>query len=78
MRIDIKSLHLKLKIVASIDYRIGLVLKDVGNQLIIDSLDFKRAIQWGLQDLQGAVRHFKSHGEKYGIDPDHPGGSPGK
>ena len=57
-------------VVASIDYRIGLVLKDVGNQLIIDSLDFKRAIQWGLQDLQGAVRHFKSHGEKYGIDPE--------
>ena len=63
------SLAVRGYVVASIDYRIGLVLKDLGNQLFIDSLDFKRAIQWGAQDLQGAIRYFKFHAEKYKINP---------
>ena len=64
------SLATRGYVVASIDYRVGLILKDAKNQLIIDSLDFKRAIQWGVQDLQGAVRYFKNHGEMYKIDPE--------
>lgn len=63
------SLAVRGYVVASIDYRIGLVLKDFGNQLHIDSLDFKRAIQWGVQDLQAAIRYFKFHAEKYKINP---------
>lgn len=63
------SLAARGYVVASIDYRIGLILKDVKNQLIIDSLDFKRAIQWGVLDLQRAVHHFKTHAQKYKINP---------
>lgn len=63
------SLAARGYVVASIDYRIGLVLKDFGNQLHIDSLDFKRAIQWGVQDLQTAIQYFRSHAEKYKISP---------
>lgn len=63
------SLAVRGFVVASIGYRVGLVLKDLGNQLFIDSLDFKRAIQWGVQDLQGAIRYFKAHAEKYKINP---------
>lgn len=62
------SLAARGYVVASIDYRIGLVLKDVKNQLIIDSLDFKRAIQWGVEDLQNALRYFKTHAKEYKID----------
>ena len=62
------SLAARGYVVASIDYRVGLVLKDKKNQLFIDSLDFIRAVQWGVQDLQGAIRFFKAHAEKYNIN----------
>lgn len=64
------SLAVRGYVVASIDYRIGLVLKNNGNQLLVDSLDFKRAIQWGVQDLQNAVHYFKIHADTYGVDPE--------
>ena len=63
------SLAARGYVVASIDYRVGLILKPQKNQLIIDSLDFKRAIQWGVLDLQRAVHHFKTHAQKYKINP---------
>lgn len=63
------SLAARGYVVASIDYRVGLVLKDLKNQLTIDSLDFKRAIQWGVQDLQTAIQYFRFHAEKYKISP---------
>lgn len=63
------SLAARGYVVASIDYRVGLILKNQKNQLIIDSLDFKRAIQWGVQDLQRAERHFKINAQKYKINP---------
>ena len=62
------SLAVRGYVVASIDYRVGLTLKNVKNELFVDSLDFKRAVQWGVQDLQVAIRFFRNHAEEYGID----------
>lgn len=64
------SLSSRGYVVASIDYRIGLILNSVENQLVIDSLDLKRAIQWGVQDLERAVLYFKNNAEQYKIDAD--------
>lgn len=63
------SLAARGYVVASIDYRIGLALKTVGNQLLIDSVDFKRSVQWGVQDLQAAIQYFKVNAKDYGINP---------
>lgn len=62
------SLAARGYVVASIDYRKGLVLKNKGYQLFIDSLDVKRAIQWGVQDLQKAIQYFRLNAENYKID----------
>ena len=63
------SLAARGYVVASIDYRIGLALKTVGNQLLIDSVDFKRSVLWGVQDLQAAIQYFKVNAKDYGINP---------
>ena len=62
------SLAARGYVVASIDYRVGLILKDLKKQLIVDSHDFKRAVQWGVLDLQVAIRFFRNHAGEYGID----------
>lgn len=62
------SLAARGYVVVSIDYRVGLTLKNVENKLFIDSLDFKRAVQWGVQDLQVAIRFFRNHAGEYDID----------
>lgn len=62
------SLAARGYVVASIDYRVGLILKDLKKQLIVASLDFKRAVQWGVLDLQVAIRFFRNHAGEYGID----------
>ncbi len=62
------SLAVRGYVVASIDYRVGLTLKNIENKLFVDSLDFKRAVQWGVHDLQVAIRFFRSHAGEYGID----------
>lgn len=62
------SLAARGYVVVSIDYRVGLILKNVENKLFIDSLDFKRAVQWGVQDLQVAIRFFRNHAGEYDID----------
>lgn len=63
------SLAARGYVVASIDYRIGLVLKTVRNKMFLDSSDFKRAVQWGVQDLQAAIQYFKVNAKDYGINP---------
>lgn len=62
------SLAVRGYVVASIDYRVGLTLKNIKNELFVDSLDFKRAVQWGVQDLQVAIRFFRNHAGEYDID----------
>ncbi|MCQ2053135.1 MAG: alpha/beta hydrolase [archaeon] len=64
------SLAARGYVVASIDYRIGLVLDGKGRQLFVDSLDIKRAILWGVQDLERAFSFFRRNSESYGIDPE--------
>lgn len=63
------SLAARGYVVASIDYRIGLVLKTIRNKMFLDSSDFKRAVQWGVQDLQAAIQYFKVNAKDYGINP---------
>ena len=55
-------------VIAAINYRVGLTIRNSQHKLIIDSLEIKRAIQWGVQDLQNAIHYFKSNANKYGID----------
>lgn len=62
------SLATRGYVVASIDYRIGLVLKAFESQLLVDSLDFERSVQWGIRDLQTAILFFRNHAEEYGIN----------
>ena len=55
--------------VAALNYRIGLAIKNSQrNKLIIDSLEIKRAIQWGVQDIQNAIQYFKANADRHRID----------
>ena len=54
---------------AALNYRIGLAIKkSQRNKLIIDSLEIKRAIQWGVQDIQNAIQYFKANADRHRID----------
>lgn len=56
-------------VVASVDYRMGLVLQSRRNELYVDSADFKRAVQWAAQDLNSAIGYFRANARKLKIDP---------
>ena len=56
-------------VVASIDYRKGMVLLSKENQLIVDSSDFKRAVLWGAEDLDSAIHYFRLNARKLKINP---------
>lgn len=56
-------------VVASIDYRKGLVLQTKMGELILDSTDFKRATLWAAQDLDSAIHFFRVHANELKINP---------
>lgn len=77
----VDSLAARGFVTASLDYRLGVLMKVLSNSeaglsedytqtAIIDSVDFARTVYRAMQDINAAVRYFRKHAEELRIDPD--------